>query len=140
MTPTRANSKTQIVPSPLNLQWRCQLQISTKGICQLRVAGRPAADLEHGWRGNNDTNTFCSRCRDIQSVEAVQEFHPTGCICIARSSHRIDNEWCLLSLELVHRANAGTRNSVSQLEDLRVVRRDDQDARQHPSSQIESDF
>ena len=43
------------------------------------------------------------------------------------SRHRINDDWRLLTLKLVDSTDPGTGNALLKLEDLRVVRSDDQD-------------
>ena len=69
----------------------------------------------------------CARRRDVEPVRAVKKLHAARRIGMARRRHRIDDDRRFLSLKLVDRADARAGQPLLQLEDLRVVWRDDQD-------------
>jgi hypothetical protein len=64
---------------------------------------------------------------DIESVQTVKKLHPSRRICMARSGHRINHHRRFLTLKFVDGSNPSARQSGLQLEDLGVVRRDDED-------------
>jgi hypothetical protein len=68
---------------------------------------------------------FGTRGRNVQPIEAIEELHSARGIRVTRARRRIDRDRRLLSLELVHCADAGARQALLNLEDLRVVGRDD---------------
>src|SRR5258708_5948585 len=76
-------------------------QISAKCVSELHLPRCPAFGFKYQWGADKDTNAFCSRCRHIQSIRAIKKFHPSRRIRMTRCRHRIDNDWCFLTLELI---------------------------------------
>jgi hypothetical protein len=106
--------------------YRRHLQVSAEGIRELHLPRSPALSLEHRGRADKDAKALRSRCGDVESVGAVKELHPAWRVSMARGRHRIDHDRRLLPLKLVDRPNARAGQPLLQLEDLRVVRGDNQ--------------
>jgi hypothetical protein len=108
-------------------QWRSQFSVPAEPVGELHLAGSTTLGLEQPRRCNDDANAHCSRNRDIQPVCAVKELHSPRSVSVTGGRHGINDDRGFLTLEFVDGADAGAGNAFLQLEDLRVVRRDDQD-------------
>src|SRR5258708_896491 len=102
----------------------CHFQISAVGVRQLNLTRGTALRFEDLRRANDDRHAFGAGCRNIEPVEAVEEFHPARRIRMARCSGRIDGDRRFLTLKLVHRADPRSWQILLNLEDLRVIGRD----------------
>jgi len=82
--------------------------------------------LEQARTRNYNAEALRARRGHIQTIGAIQKLHSPGSVGVERGRHRIDHNRSLLALKLVNCANSPTRYSLLKLEDLRVVRRNDQ--------------
>ena len=110
----------------LRYQLGRQFPIQAQGIRQLHLAWSPAFGREQFRRSNQDTDAASPGGSHVQPVQAVQEFHAVGRILRRGGRHRIYDHRRLLSLELIHRPHPRTGQSLLYLEDLSVVRCDNQ--------------
>jgi hypothetical protein len=104
-----------------------QFQVPTKGVGQSHLVRCSTICFEHSWGGDQNTEALGAGSNDIEAVQTVKKFHPSGRIRIARSGHRINHQWRFLTLEFVNGSNPSARQSGLQFEDLGIVWRDDED-------------
>ena len=106
---------------------RGQFSVSTERIGELHLARCPTLGLEKARRRDYDANALRSRNGNVQSVGAVEELHSARRIRVTGGRHGINDNRSLLALKFVYGADASAGNALLQLEDLRIVGRDDQD-------------
>ena len=108
-------------------QFDCHLEIPAKSVSELQLPRSAALGLENPGRSDHDADALRSRSSDVEAVRAVEEFHSTWSVCVARCRHGIDDNRRFLALKFVDSADLCARNELKQLEDLRIIRGDDQD-------------
>ncbi len=107
-----------------------QLEKAAKRIRQLHLPWGPTFCFKHRRRRHQNGQALCSRSRNVEAIERIQKLHSARGVGVARCRHRIDADRRFLPLKLVDGSNARARQPVVDLENLRIVRGNDQDVRQ----------
>jgi hypothetical protein len=104
-----------------------QFQVPTMCVGQSHLFRCATIRFEHHRGGDQNTEALGAGSRDIESVQTVKKFHPSRRIRMAGGGHRINYHRRFLTLKFVDSSNPSARQSGLQLEDLGIVRRDDED-------------
>src|SRR5690606_41291177 len=105
----RRGPPSAVLDTAQSLQPNAYLEVTTEGVRQLDLSWRSALRCEQLGRCDEHANAFGSRRRDVQAIQAVQELHAARGIGVRGRRHRVDDDRRFLTLKLVDRADAGTR-------------------------------